>query len=166
MIQTVTQSGSETVVRQEQQDRFLLLRAGVYYYWRRVPKTVEHLDDRAPVIRISLKTDDLAKARAQRDILEGADSALWGAMLSEGSATEQALAAYQVSRARAEALGFAYKPAGEVAQLPLEELLRRISSISDPRTPVAVETAVLGGVEQPKVKVSEAFPVAQKSSVR
>ncbi|KRR21943.1 hypothetical protein CQ13_06260 [Bradyrhizobium retamae] len=147
------------MVRQEQQDRFLLLRAGVYYYWRRVPKAVEHLDDRAPVIRISLKTDDLAKARAQRDILEGADSVLWGAMLSEGSATEQALAAYQVSRARAEALGFAYKPAGEVAQLPLEELLRRISSISDPRTPVAVETAVLGGVEQPKVKVSEAFTI-------
>lgn len=54
------------MVRQENQDRFLLLREGVYYYWRRVPKAVAHLDDRAPFIRQSLKTDDLAKARAAR----------------------------------------------------------------------------------------------------
>src|ERR1700738_4417619 len=39
------------------------------------------------------------------------------------------------------------------------DILRRISSISDLRTPVAVETAVLGGIEQPKVKVSEAFDI-------
>jgi hypothetical protein len=64
-----------------------------------------------------------------------------------------------VARARAEAMGFTYKPANEVANLPLDDILRRISSISDVRTPVAVETAVLGGIEQPKVKMSEAFDI-------
>ncbi|MCK1440940.1 hypothetical protein IVB43_00715 [Bradyrhizobium sp. 48] len=81
------------MVRQENQDRFLLLRDGVYYYWRRVPKVVVHLEDRAPVIRQSLKTDDLAKARAQRDILEEADNVLWASMLTDGK-TDAAMAAY------------------------------------------------------------------------
>ena len=77
-IHYVIHAGDETVVRQRQQDRFLLLRDGLYYYWRRVPKSVEHLDDRAPFIRHSLKTDDLAEARAKRDLLEQADRAFWG----------------------------------------------------------------------------------------
>jgi hypothetical protein len=64
------------VVRQQNRDRFLLLRDGVYYYWRRVPKVLGHLDDHVPVVGQSLKTDDLAKARAQRDILEEADNVL------------------------------------------------------------------------------------------
>ena len=106
--------GEEAVVRQRKQDRFLLLRDGLYYYWRRVPRSVEHLDDRAPFIRHSLKTDDLAEARAKRDLLEQADREYWGALLTDGD-TAKALAAYQVARARAEALGFTYKPANEVA---------------------------------------------------
>lgn len=136
-----------------------MLRSGVYYYWRRIPKVVTHLDDRVPIIRHSLKTDDLAKARGQRDILESADNILWSSMLTEGGKTEAAMAAYKVARARAEALGFAYKPASEVAQLPLEDLMRRFAAISDTRTSVAVETAILGGIERPKVTVSEAFKV-------
>ncbi|MEY9238464.1 hypothetical protein ABIF68_006077 [Bradyrhizobium japonicum] len=146
------------MVRQENQDRFLLLREGVYYYWRRVPKTVVHLEDRAPVIRQSLKTDDLAKARAQRDILEEADNLLWASMLTDGK-TDAAMAAYKVARARAEALGFAYRPNFELAQLSLEERIRRVAAVSDLRTPAAVETAVLGGVDRPRVKVSEAFEI-------
>ncbi|MEY9885890.1 DUF6538 domain-containing protein [Bradyrhizobium sp. USDA 328] len=82
------------MLRQENQDHFLLLREGVYYYWRRVPKTVVHLEDRAPVIRQSLKTDDLAKARAQRDILEEADNLLWASMLTDGK-TDAAMARLQ-----------------------------------------------------------------------
>jgi len=82
------------MVRQGNQDRFLLLRDGVYYYWRRVPKTVASLDERAPFIRQSLKTDDLAKARGQRDILEGADNLLWASMLGEDRKSEAAATAH------------------------------------------------------------------------
>jgi integrase len=147
------------LVRPEDRDRFLITRGDCFYYCRRVPKSVVHLDDRTPFVRQTLKTDDVAKARPQRDILEGADNMLWASMLTEGSKTEAAMAAYKVARARAEALGFTYKPASELAQLPIEDLVRRFAAISDTRTPVAVETAILGGVERPKVKVSEAFKV-------
>jgi len=146
------------LVRSEDRDRFLITRGGIYYYFRRVPKSVAHIDDRAPFARQSLKTDDIAKARPTRDILEEADNALWASMLTDGK-TDAAMAAHKVSRARAEALGFSYRPAGEVAQLPLEDLVRRFAAISDLRTPVAVETAVLGGVDRPRVKVSEAFDI-------
>lgn len=146
------------MVRQGNQNRFLLLRDGVYYYWRRVPKVVVDLDGRVPVIRQSLKTDDLAKARACRDILEEADNVLWASMLTDGR-TAAAMAAHKVARARAEALGFAHRSAVEIAQLPIEDLVRRLTAISDTRRRVAVETAVLGGVDRPRVKVSEAFDI-------
>lgn len=146
------------MVRAEDRDRFLITRGGIYYYFRRVPKSVAHLDDRAPFARQSLKTDDIAKARPTRDILEEADNALWASLLTDGK-TDAAMAAHKVARARAEALGFSYRPAGEVAQLPLEDLVRRFAAISDLRTPVAVETAVLGGVDRPRVKVTAAFDI-------
>lgn len=134
-------------------------RSGIYYYWRRVPKVVSHLDDRAPLIHKSLKTDDLAQARKMRDLLEEADDQLWGGLLSEGGASTQALAAHRSAQLRAEALGFAYKPASEVAQLPIQDIVRRFAAISDLRTPVAVEAAILGGVAQPEVTVTRAFEI-------
>jgi hypothetical protein len=78
-----------------------MLRDGVFYDWRRVPKVVVQLDGREPVIRQSLKTDGLAEARAQRDVLEGADKTLCGSMLTEGGKSEAAIAADKAARARA-----------------------------------------------------------------
>jgi hypothetical protein len=52
------------MLRQSRQDRFLVLRSGVLYYWRRVPKALKEIDFRAPIVRHSLRTEDLAKARA------------------------------------------------------------------------------------------------------
>jgi hypothetical protein len=56
-------------------DRFLVQQSGIYYYWRRVPARFLPLDGRTAsgLIRASLKTDDLAEARAKRDMLEAAD---------------------------------------------------------------------------------------------
>jgi hypothetical protein len=51
---------------------------------RLAPKTLVEIDRRAPFVRHSLKTDDLAKARSRRDILEEADFELWAAMLLKG----------------------------------------------------------------------------------
>jgi integrase len=146
------------LIRQENQDRFMVQRQGVYQYKRRVPKAIADLDSRAPFVRQSLKTDDLAKARAQRDILEAADNEYWAALLN-GADQTLAWASYNAARRRSEALGFKYLPASEVAGLPLDDLLSRLKAMSDPRTPVATEAAVLGGVERPKVKVTEAFKV-------
>lgn len=55
------------MLRRSGQDRFLVPRNGILYYWRRVPRTLRKIDTRAPIMRHSLKMDDLAKAWAQRN---------------------------------------------------------------------------------------------------
>ncbi|MBP2445082.1 DUF6538 domain-containing protein [Rhizobium leguminosarum] len=89
-------------------DRYLTRRNGVYCYKRRVPTLLSDLDDRAPIIRTSLKTCDLAKARVLRDGYERADDDFWGALLTSDSA-EAARQRYQLAVRRVAALGFTYQ---------------------------------------------------------
>lgn len=144
------------VVRDQGQDRFLRSRDGRLFYYRRVPASLSGLDTRYPFVRQSLKTNDLAKARAARDILEQADNELWASMLAEGQPSAQAVAEYRAAQLRAKAMGFAYKPAQQVAKLPIEELVQRITAMTPNR---ATEAAVLGGVEEATLTVSKAFEV-------
>ena len=55
------------MLRRSGQDRFLVPRNGILYYWRRVPRTLRKIDARAPIMRHSLKTDDLARPALQRN---------------------------------------------------------------------------------------------------
>lgn len=70
----------------DEADRFLAERAGHWHYKRKVPASVVELDERAPMVRISLKTSDLAEARRKRDVLQAADNELWAALLMGGGA--------------------------------------------------------------------------------
>jgi hypothetical protein len=146
------------MLRQSRQDRFLVVRNGVLYYWRRVPKVLRETDIRAPIVRHSLRTDDLAKARAQRDVLE-ADNELWAAMLLDGKGSIQAIKTYKAAKLLSEALGFSYRPADELARRPVEEIVQRVTAIMGKGTPAVVSTAVLGGEQVPKVRISEAFDI-------
>jgi integrase len=147
------------MLRTSGQDRFLVARNAIWYYWRRVPKALVEIDIRAPIVRHSLKTDDLAKARAQRDILEKADNELWAAMLLDGKDRPETLEAYKAAKLLSESLGFSYRPADELALRPIDDIVRRVAAIMDTRTPIALETAVLGGEKIPKIRVSEAFKI-------
>jgi hypothetical protein len=129
--------GGEGMLRKSGQDRFLVPRNGILYYWRRVPKTVVAIDRRAPYVRHSLKADDLAKARSQRGILEKADNELWAAMLLNGTESPQALETYKAAKLLFEALGFNYRPAGELARQPVEDIVQRVTAIMDARASAA-----------------------------
>ena len=145
------------MLQKSEQDRFLLSRGGVLYYFRRVPVTLTKLDPRAPIVRLSLRTDDLAKARAQRDLLERADNNLWATMLLEGGENPEAAEAYRAAKVVAEALGFSYRPAHEIARQTAVEVVERVNAIMHVQTPAAVGAAVMGGEAEPKIKVSAAF---------
>lgn len=147
------------MLRKSGQDRFLIPRNGILYYWRRVPTGLCAIDTRAPIVRHSLKTDDLAKARAQRDILEKADNQLWAAMLLDGKESSQAIETYKTARLLSEALGFSYRAANELAHRPVEDIVQRVAAIMDSNTPSVVASAVLGGEPVPQIKVSEAFDI-------
>lgn len=140
-------------------DRFLFTREGNYHYRRRVPSNVAHLDPRSPVIRQSLKTDDLAFARAKRDLLESADDALWASHLLDQPA-DAARARYQLALRRVEALGYAYRPAASLAvPSALDDVVDRLEAVVSSRLPLGSTEALLGAVEVPAVTVSQAFQI-------
>jgi hypothetical protein len=88
-------------------DRYLGLRQGNYHYKRRVPVAIEHLDERAPHVRASLKTDDRGLARRKRDLLKAADDALWASLITKG-VTDPARRRYEAAVKRVEALDFTF----------------------------------------------------------
>lgn len=145
------------VARRRDPERFLSKRNGFYQYKRRVPLTLADRDVRAPTVRVSLRTDDHALAMMKRDIHERADDDYWAALLL-GADGEASLRQYQAAVVRAEALGFAYRTADELAALGHQEVLARLDAISHrPGSPGAA--ALLGVVPRPKVTVKQAFKV-------
>lgn len=141
---------------QSDPDRFIVSRGGTFHYKRRVPATVAELDDRAPHVRISLKTSDLAEARQKRDAFEAADNALWSSLLrgDEGSVARKR---YEAAVARAEALGFSYRTSAELASGRIDDVVSRLEAIADERTPSRTAAAVLGTTDRPKVMFTAAF---------
>ena len=143
--------------RRADPDRFLTTRGGVYYYRRRMPGEVSRLDDRGPILSQSLKTSDLAQARAVRDVLEAADADLWSALLQDAP-RDAAAARYQSAVRRAQALGFSYRPAADLAaSAPTDEVLRRIEAALAAPSPSLAAPAALGILEKPKTTIREAM---------
>lgn len=138
-------------------DRCLVLRGGHYHYKRRVPAEVDALDERAPHIRASLKTSDLAMARLKRDALEAADDAYWASLLS-GDSRQSAKHRYEAAVQRARSLGFAYRSVAEIAAGDRRDYVRRLEALTD-YSNKSTEDAVLGQVERPQVTVREALKI-------
>lgn len=155
-------------------DRYLLQRNGWYHYQRSVPLRLRGFYD-GPLVRCSLQTQSLERAREQRDALAKADDEYWHSLKEKlrleaaGHAMdiEPATKRYELAKARALSAGFRYKPLHELADPALiEELVRRSlavgeQSTADGRVVPEVADAMLGGVEEPKVSVSEAMTIYQ-----
>ena len=128
-----------------------ILRGKTYFLRMRVPKRFAEVETRKQVY-VSLKTDSASEAknraaRAWQEMLNG-----WEAQL----AGDFKLADHLFAEAKKEAqrLGFAYKPAAEVAQLPMAELAKRIRAASEgPET----ARAALGLAPPPTITVSAAL---------
>lgn len=140
-------------------DRFLQERSGNFSYKRRVPSSLAALDARAPIVRLSLHTRDLAKARALRDAHEAADNAFWAA-LTEGSPVEQAKARHRAASARAAALGFDYRPASSLAREEgLDGILSRLDAIEGKPAGAHEVDAALGAVEGGEQTITGALDI-------
>lgn len=145
--------------RGSQLDRFLQRRGDRWQYVRRVPAMVADQDKRAPAIRSSLKTHDLAVARVMRDALEKADNDLWASFLCDEEESV-ALKRHKAAVRRAAALGFTYQPAAELeAKASWREMAERMEAIFDSRTAHATEAVVLGAEPAASVPISQALKV-------
>lgn len=139
-------------------DRFLQQKRGIWYYHRKVPKALVDVDGRAPLVRISLETRNIGEARPRRDAYEAADNQLWGSMVA-GDDQVRARKIYEAAVRRAEAMGFAYRPAADVADLPIEELLARTETIADAGRTVEQQSALLGGEVPPPLVLTKVYEI-------
>lgn len=138
-------------------DRYLTMREGRWHYRRKVPLLVAHIDKRSPMVRLSLKTNDLTVARVKRDLMEEADDALWASMILQ-EPEDRAQAQYRAAMRRVEALGMTFKSALSLAtKSSLSDLIERMERVEPGRTPLPVAEAVFGGVDIPATTVTMAF---------
>jgi integrase len=166
------------MAKSDDPDRYLLKRNGWYHYQRSVPLKIRGFYD-GPLVRCSLQTQSFERAREQRDALAKADDEYWHSLKEKlrleaaGHAMdiEPATKRYELAKVRALSAGFRYKPLHELADPSLiEELVRRSlavgeQSTADGRVVPEVADAMLGGVEEPKVPVSEAMKIYQTKIV-
>lgn len=142
---------------------YLMLRGDVWWYNRRIPSRFTGLDPRRR-IRKSLDTYSLEEACLLRDKLVEADNQYWAALalaqMGDGSTNQAALAQYQAAVARADAAGFSYRPALEIAtESAVVDLLARVETVQEKITERVEEKpvveATLGGVEKPNLTLTQ-----------
>lgn len=132
--------------------RFLIKVKGRYYFNRRVPKELCAYDPRK-LIRVGLKTDSRDQAWRKAVFMNEQLEAYWRQLLRKDITPEERHFQKAVELARQ--MGFSYRAVQEVAALPLDELLSRIMAVKD-GTAEQVE-AVLGGVPEPELRLSQAI---------
>ncbi len=108
---------------------------GRWYFVKRVPRRFAGLilgRDGRPVsqVRVALRTDSRAEARAKAPAVEAEILAQWEAVAAGN--TDDARVRYTAARALAEARGFAYVPVDRLIEGNLSDLVGRILSLERP----------------------------------
>lgn len=133
----------------------LLKRGNTYHLRMRVPVRYKHVEPREMLLR-SLKTGDEREARAraavvERQILADLDALLLGRETPGSRSHFEAIAALTTAR------GYSYKPADELAQGDLQDLLRRVETLitSHDAAGSPAAKALLGAVDRPRLTITE-----------
>ncbi|MDF1719034.1 MAG: site-specific integrase [Antarcticimicrobium sp.] len=136
----------------------VLKRGSVYQLMRRVPKRFATVEPRRMVL-MSLKTDSDIEAHRRADAAWNDLLAGWETALAGDKLTGQAL--LDKARHDAQRLGIIYRAAGEVAELPVRELLDRLRVAAPDADPARVDpdvaTATMGLAPVPVVTISGAL---------
>ncbi|WP_444451456.1 tyrosine-type recombinase/integrase [Rhodobacter capsulatus] len=132
---------------------------GTLHLYRRVPKRYASVEPRK-FVWISLHTDSPSVAKTKEAATWEQMVAAWEAKLAGDSTDAQER--FAAARDLAEARGFRYMRAEQVAKLPLEELRDRFAAVTgfkdSPETPDMREAAALLGAEKaPPLSVSAAL---------
>lgn len=126
--------------------------SGVYFYVRRVPKRVAHLD-RRKVVRTSLHTSSeneatILAAQTDRDL-----EAYWAALIL-GQSPEDSRKRYEAAISVTKSLGFVYRSAADIMRMGLGEVLPRLSAAEKHIDQPLVVEALTGTVPEVEVRLS------------
>lgn len=132
---------------------------GTLYLYKRVPKRYASVEPRK-FVWISLHTDSPSVAKTKEAATWEQMIAAWEAKLA-GDSTD-AEQRFKAARDLAEARGFRYMRADQVAKLPVEELRDRFAKVpgfkDQPDKPDMTEAvALLGGAQTPGLTISKAL---------
>jgi integrase len=132
---------------------------GTLYLYMRVPKRYAAVEPRK-LVWISLHTDSPSVAKTKEAVTWEQMLAAWEAKLAGDTADAEQR--FQAARDLAEARGFRYMRAEQVAKLPVEELRDRFKAVpgfkAQPDNPDMLEAAaLLGGAKEPPLTVSKAL---------
>lgn len=130
---------------------------GVFFYYRRVPKAVGHLDQRR-VIRVTLGTTDEAEATMKARQLDEDHERLWATILG-GADPTRSWERYETAVALARNFGFTYRDLKQVAEENLDTVVERILAAKSHKKEPAVLDAILGGVEEPEVSLNNLWTI-------
>ena len=143
-------------------DQYLRLRRGTWHYVRRVPKSIQHVENRNSINR-SLETDSLTVARQRRDVCAAADNQRWAEILPKHFGEIPRDAIQKDMNLRAGSYGFTYRPAVDIAEkADLAERIDRLSAVVPSKTPMIPEVqrdtdALLGLAEPTVVTITQAM---------
>lgn len=132
---------------------YLIQRNGIYYYQRRIPVDIAHLDKRK-FAKYSLKTrnrkEAIRRAIARDDFLE----TKWQGMRENIIERHDP---YLLSTLHAEAVGLTYRTAQEISEREIERVVNRvIHAVKSFEDPQAI-SAVLGGENHPTYTLEEVW---------
>lgn len=102
-----------------------------------------------------MKTSDIAIARAKRDLSEGTDNVYWSELILDND-SDKAKTRYLSAVRRAEALGFSYRSAHDLKQLPLDDIVDRFEALLPHRNDRQIRDSPLGVEIAPAAVISEA----------
>lgn len=132
------------------------LRGNCYQLYKRVPKRYACIESRG-FVWLSLHTDSKSVAEAKAIVAWAQMIEAWEARLAgdQGDAVRRFDAATELAAVR----GFRYLAAAKVSELPLDELLKRVSAVpSVSGIPDRIEAAaILGGASMSGITVSAAL---------
>ncbi len=139
----------------------LTKRNKIFYIVRRIPKKYQTIDSRVQ-IWINLQTDSETEAHRKAPEVWEHQLAIWEAQLAGD--TDDIRDKMDAARELASVRGYRFLPARRVATLPTIEMLDRIDAVQvvngKPLTQDAA--ALLGGLEQPSLTISQALEVYWK----
>lgn len=132
----------------------LLYRNDSFYFNRRVPKAIRHLDKRE-IIRFSLKTKDRKKAARLAMRHSEQFEAYWQTLLITGEESDPKV--YAAISARASFLGFPYFPAELIAQQPIHKIIQRVEHVAKNDMNEQHAESALGKYAPPSFLLSQVF---------
>lgn len=129
---------------------YLTQRNGIYYFMRRVPEHVAHLESKQ-FIRSSLKTRDKKEAIRQSSIWNDYIEEYWQSLLVNNRVDSQT--AYKLAVKQAKLHGFTYKSATDISNEPLSSVIDRVSIASKAIDKSEVVSSLLGGHDIPQISL-------------